>query len=85
MKNFKNFQNSQFLKLRKSNSYKCAFLNKIKRNKKKIKLNFDDIFKNNCNKISDEAKNNENSKKNNRINFIKDCKKILFKVKNNII
>jgi hypothetical protein len=85
MKNFKNIQNSQFLELRKSNSYKYAFLNKIKRNKKKIKLNFDDIFKNNCNKISDEAKNNENSKKNNKINFIMDCKKILFKVKNNII
>lgn len=85
MKNFKNIQNSQFLDLRKSNSYKCAFLNKIKRNKTKIKLNVDDIFKKNYNKISDETKNNENSKKNNKINFIKDCKKILYKVKNNII
>lgn len=85
MKNFKNIQNSQFLELRKSNSYKCAFLNKIKRNTRKIKLNVDEIFKNNYNKISDEVKNNENSKKNNKINFIKDCKKILFKVKNNII
>ena len=85
MKNFKNIKNSQFLELRKSSSYKCSFLNKIKRDKKKIYLNSDDLFKNNNNKVQDESKNNENSKKNNKINFIKDCRKILLKVKNNII
>ena len=83
MKNFKNIKNLQFLELRKSNSYKCSFLNKIKRNKKKIYLNVDDKFKNNY--ILDGTKSNENFKKNNKINFIKDCRKILSEVKNNII
>ena len=83
IKKFKNLPNRKYLKLRKNLSVQNNFINKIKRNDNK---NFNTLKlskKNNI--ISNKIKINEIQKKiNKNINFINDCRKIFFRLKNDL-
>lgn len=82
-KNYKNIPNSKFLEFKKI-SIKNEFVKKIKNKNKTINLNIPNILSK-YSENSDKVKLTELRRKSKaRFNFIKDCKKILINVKNNL-
>ena len=84
IKKFKNFNNSYYLKLKKNFSVQNEFINKIRRNNN-MYFNFPKLISKKNNIISNKIKLTKIPKKSDyNLNFINDCRKILFKVKNNL-
>ena len=82
-KHFKNVPNSKFLEFKKI-SIKNEFVNKIKKKNKTINLNIPNILSK-YRESPDKIKLTELRRKSKaKFNFIKDCKKILINVKNNL-
>ena len=77
---YKNIPKYNYLEKRKTNCFRKEFFSKIEREKKKKFLNIPKLLSRNNELIYKIERNKQN-----KLNFIKDCKKILLKDKSNLL